>query len=135
VTRASMFVTLVAVLYIAGGIVLLFLPESISSAGAGLTMSPLSAQLYGVALLGLGSGSWIARRGPLGGIYGRAIVAGNFTHTSSATMVLLRPTIATGSPTLWIVLVVALALAIGFGWLLFVSGGIPKPTPTPNRGR
>ena len=57
-------------------------------------------------------------------IYGRALVAGNFTHAGAATLVLLRPTIASGSPKLWSALVVALVVAIGFGWLLFASDGI-----------
>ena len=125
-TRSSQFVTLVPVLYFCLGLVMLFLPESTSAAGAGLAMAPLSAQLYGVAILGLGSANWIARHGPLGGIYGRAIVAGNFTHAGAATLVLLRPTIASGSPTLWTALGVAIALAIGFGWLLFASDGIAE---------
>lgn len=46
-------------------------------------------------------------------IYGRALVAGNFTHAGAATLVLLRPTIASGSPKLWSALVVALVVAIG----------------------
>jgi len=120
-----MFVTLVAVLYLGLGVVILFLPQSVSAPVAGIATASLSAQLYGAAILGLGMANWIARQSPLGGIYGRAIVVGNFTHAGAATLVLLRPTIASGSPKLWMALVVALVLAIGFGWLLFVSSGIP----------
>jgi hypothetical protein len=126
VTRTSVFVTLVAVLYLGLGVVILFLPESVSAHVAGIAVASLSAQLYGAAVMGLGATNWIARRSLLGGIYGRALVTGNFIHAGAATLVLLRPTIASGSPRLWIAFAVALLLAIGFGWLLFVSGGIPK---------
>jgi hypothetical protein len=126
VTRSSLFVTLVAVLYLGFGVVILFLPQSVSAPVAGIAVASLSAQLYGTAVLGLGMANWIARRSPLGGIYGRALVTGNFIHAGTATLVLLRPTIASGSPKLWTAFVVALLLAIGFGWLLFVSGGIPE---------
>ena len=125
-TRSSLFVTLVAVLYLGLGVVILFLPQSVSAPVAGIAVASLSAQLYGTAVLGLGMANWIARRSPLGGIYGRALVTGNFIHAGTATLVLLRPTIASGSPRFWLALVVALLLAIGFGWLLFASGGIPK---------
>jgi len=121
-----MFVTLVAVLYLGLGVVILFLPQSVSAPVAGIATASLSAQLYGAAILGLGMANWIARRGPLGGIYGRAVVTGNFVHAGTATLVLLRPTIASGSPKLWIALGVALLLAIGFGWLLFASDGIAE---------
>lgn len=119
-----MFVTIVAVLYLGLGVVILFLPQSVSAPVAGIAIASLSAQLYGAAILGLGMANWIARRGPLGGIYGRALVTGNFIHAGAATLVLLRPTIASGSPKLWTAFVVALVLAIGFGWLLFASDGI-----------
>lgn len=125
-TRTSLFVTLVAVLYLGFGVVILFLPQSVSAPVAGIAVASLSAQLYGAAVLGLGVANWIARRSPLGGIYGRALVTGNFIHAGTATLVLLRPTIASGSPKLWTALGVALLLAIGFGWILLVSGGIPE---------
>lgn len=99
-TRTSLFVTLVAVLYLGLGVVILFLPQSVSAPVAGIAIASLSAQLYGAAVLGLGGANWIARRSPLGGIYGRALVVGNFTHAGAATLVLLRPTIASGSPKL-----------------------------------
>jgi hypothetical protein len=124
VTRTSLFVTIVAVLYLGLGVVILFLPQSVSAPVAGIAVALLSAQLYGAAVLGLGLANWIARRSPLGGIYGRALVVGNFTHAGAAMLVLLRPAIAAGSPRLYAALVVALVLAIGFGWLLFASDGI-----------
>lgn len=69
VTRSAGFVTFVAVLYLAVGLVAWFLPETISTPSGGNTTASVSAQLYGV----------------------------------------------------YAALVVALMLAIGFGWLLLRS--------------
>ncbi len=75
-STTSSLVTLYAALLFAGGLALLFAPEEI-----GATVDPAAGsvfpQLLAAALLGFGVVSWTARRALLGGVYGRAVVAGN----------------------------------------------------------
>ncbi|HEX9953336.1 MAG TPA: hypothetical protein VGB53_16310 [Rubricoccaceae bacterium] len=84
------------------GLVLLFAPEAVGSE------PPVVAQLVGAAFLGFASLTWTARGLVIGGIYGRAVVAGNQTFSVVGALVLGRhlldgPSVAAG---------------IGFGILL-----------------
>lgn len=125
-----------AVIYLASGVALivapgLFLPRPVSANST--DVASLLAQLYGVALLGLGVATWIAKRSPIGGIYGRALVAGNFANAVAATLVLARPAVAGSLTGVRVALVVAALLAVGFTVLLFDLGNtspkhIDRPT-------
>jgi hypothetical protein len=71
-----------AFLLLAHGIVLLFASDLLFTL-FNLSNSPeasVSAQLFSAALIGLGLMNWTARGLVLGGIYGRALVYGNFAH-------------------------------------------------------
>ena len=74
---------------------LLFAPETVGSE------PPVVAQLVGAAFLGFASLTWTARGLVLGGIYGRAVVAGNQTFAVVGALVLGRhlldaPSVAAG---------------------------------------
>jgi hypothetical protein len=76
------FMEATAIVLGAAAIALIFAPELVLARFAiepGAAVLPL-AQLYGAALFGLAITSWIARTMLLGGIYGKAVVAGGFGH-------------------------------------------------------
>ena len=117
-------VALSALCFAAIGVLLLFAPEEvggtlITRAGDG----PL-VQLLGAALIGFGAMNWTARGSLLGGIYGRAVVAGNQTHLTVGALLLLKHgLVAGGSPAYWI-LAGVYVLGAGLFLYLFFSSGI-----------
>lgn len=123
--RVGSAVALSALCFAAIGVLLLMAPEEaggilVPSADGG----PL-VQLMGAALLGFGAMNWIARRSVLGGIYGRAVVAGNQTHlTIGAILLVKHGFVAGGSPAYWILTGVYVGGAALFLNLLFFSSGI-----------
>jgi len=81
------------------------------------------AELYGAALFGLAITSWIARTMLLGGIYGKAVVAGGFGHALVGVLALVHAVCASsGNAFLWGACVLYLLLAIAFGMLMFGRG-------------
>jgi hypothetical protein len=86
------------------------------------TAIPL-AELYGAALFGLALTSWIARTMLLGGIYGKAVVAGGFGHALVGVLALVHAVRASsGNAFLWGACVLYGLLAITFGMLMFGRG-------------
>ena len=55
-------------------------------------------QVLGGALVGFGIANWTARGAALGGIYGRAVVAGNQAHFMIGAILLVRHGLQAGSP-------------------------------------
>jgi hypothetical protein len=105
---------------------LLFAPDEVSGmlmSGAG--GGPL-VQLLGAALLGCGATNWIARGAALGGIYGRAVVAGNQTHLTIGALLLVRRGVDGGAnhPSYWVLTGLYVLGAGLFGYLTFFSSGI-----------
>jgi hypothetical protein len=119
-----------AILLLAHGIALLFAPELLFTL-FDLTYSPqgsFSAQLFGSALMSIGLMNWTARGLVLGGIYGRALVYGNFTFSFIGFFVCLRARLnGFSNQYFWIEVVLCLASAIVFGVMLF-RGPIPRTT-------
>jgi hypothetical protein len=109
---------------------LLFAPDVVLPAvGAPATSVTLVvAQLYGAALAGIASATWVARRALLGGIFGRAVVTGGATHGIVGALTLVRGVFAHHTQPIsllvWVALVVYCVLACGFGALMF------GPTPS-----
>ncbi len=86
------FMEATAIVLGASAIALIFAPELVLARFAiepGAAVLPL-AQLYGAALFGLAITSWIARTMLLGGIYGKAVVAGGFGHALVGVFALLH---------------------------------------------
>ena len=111
------------------GLVLLFAPEflfivfdvSVSSGGF------VTAQLFSAALIGLGLMNWTARGVVLGGIYGRALVYGNFAHAFVGFFIGLRARlVGFANGYFWTEIALYLAFTIAFGVMLF-RGPLSKP--------
>ena len=108
-----------AILLAAAGVALLFASEEIFATLAGsdeLPMTALVGQLLAAAWLGLAALNWFTRGSVLGGIYGRPIVLANAALYFISAMVLFD---APKGATVWIVFVVAAAMAAAYGALLF----------------
>jgi hypothetical protein len=115
-------VALSAICFGAAGALLLFAPQEagpkILGEGGG---APL-AQLLGSAWLGFAAMNWVARGSLLGGIYGRAVVAGNQVHLTIGALVLVKNGVAAGGPLAYWLLTGVYVLGAGlFLWLLFAS--------------
>jgi hypothetical protein len=119
------FMEATAIVLGAAAIALIFAPELMLARFAiepGVAVIPL-AQLYGAALFGLAITSWIARTMLLGGIYGKAVVAGGFGHALVGVFALLHAVRASsGNSFLWVACAIYAMLAIAFGTLMFGSG-------------
>jgi hypothetical protein len=106
------------------GAALTFAPEEIAGL-FGISSAPLAFQLLGSALLGFAVMNWTARGSTLGGIYGRAVVAGNQMHFTVGALALVKYGLgAGGSAAFWVLTAFYVAGAILFLYLLF--GGGPR---------
>ncbi len=107
------------------GIALIFAPSEIASALAAGPGSVLVVALWGSALFGFGAMNWTARRSPLGGVYGRPVVAANQGHSFVGALVLLDLAFSRGlSGPLAVLLLFYLLHAIFFTYLMFWASGI-----------
>lgn len=81
---------------------------------------PVLLQLTGALYLGFAFMNWTAKGSVLGGIYGRAIVLGNFLHFTMGALALLKVAIGPGGePSIWTLSAVYVVLAVWFGRTLF----------------
>jgi hypothetical protein len=105
-------------------VALIFAPAEIA-ASLGMAdpgMGTILLELYGAALFGLAMTGWMVKDAVVGGIFGRSYVVGNAAHAFVGAFALLRPAIVPNSaPLLRIATCVYVALAIVFGYLMFVS--------------
>lgn len=120
--RTKWFISASAAVYAFCGFVLLFLPQEFftHSVVAANAVNVLIAQILGAALLGLAAANWTARGSLLGGIYGRAIVNGNFCFAFISSMITIRALFSGDAPIwLWSLAAVSVLFALSFGYLLF----------------
>ena len=116
-------VALSALCLAAIGVLLLFAPEETSGTLIPRTVGGPFVQLLGAALLGFGAMNWIARGSVLGGIYGKAVVAGNQTHLAIGALLLVKQGfVAGGSPAYWLLTGLYVLGAALFAYLTFSSG-------------
>jgi hypothetical protein len=108
------------------GAVLLFAPDETIGMLAPGSGPPILVQLLGAALLGWGTSTWIVRRTLVGGIYGRAIVAGNQLHLTVGALLLVKYGVEAGValPAYWLLTVPYVVGAVFFGYLTFFSSGL-----------
>ncbi len=106
------------------GLVLSFAPEEaltlFDQPAAGAV--PVLLQLTGALYLGFAFTNWTAKGSVLGGIYGRAIVMGNFLHFTMGALALLK--VGMGServPAIWVLSAVYAVFAVWFGRTLFTQ--------------
>ena len=120
-------VGLSALCFAAIGVLLLFAPKEVGEALLPRAEEGPLVQVLGAALLGFGAMNWIARRSVLGGIYGRAVVAGNQTHLTIGALLLVKHgLVAGGSAAYWTFAGVYVLGAGLFLYLLFFSSGIRR---------
>lgn len=108
------------------GAILLFTPEEVSGVlSPGHGGGPLMP-LLGAALLGFGAMNWIARGAVLGGIYGRAVVAGNQTHLTIGALLLVKQGVDVSANhfAYWVLAGLYVLGTAFFGYLTFFSSGI-----------
>lgn len=122
----SALVTAYALILFGLGIFLLFAPASAPlTDGAAAPGVDVLTQPLGAALIGFGTANWTARGSFLGGIYGRAVVAGNQAFAFVATLSLLAGRPDDAAVGFWILFMVLAAGAVLFSVLLFRP---PAPT-------
>ena len=80
--------------------------------------------------------NWIARGSALGGIYGRAVVAGNQTHLVIGALVLVKRGIDGGAdhPAYWVLTGLYVLGASFFLYLTFFSSGLREHRSGSNSG-
>ncbi|MFT4737156.1 MAG: hypothetical protein ACI8QD_000585 [Cyclobacteriaceae bacterium] len=102
------------------GIVLIFFNSEIAEFfGLARPYSPV-LQVLGAFYFGFAMTNWTARASLMGGIYGRAILVGNFTQFMITSLILFRGVSAYSLDYLVSVLAsVNLIFALSFGYLMF----------------
>ncbi len=120
--KAKFIMTAGATVYAICGLALLFFSKE--TLGLNEAASPSRAifitQLFGAAMLGLAAMNWIARSSILGGIYGRAILVGNFYFAFISLLINSRALLNAAAPGwLGISTAISFLLTSGFGYLLF----------------
>jgi hypothetical protein len=108
------------------GAVLLFAPVEAGNVLMPGSSRPVFVQLIGAALLGYAIANWTARGAALGGIYGRAVVAGNQAHLMIGALLLLTHGIEMGAPrpAYWVLTIFYVIGAAFFSYLMFFSSGL-----------
>lgn len=125
--RRATVLAFYAVLLAACGAVLLFLPEEVGAAFDGSTGGEGLVQVLGAALLGFAAMTWLVRRAPVGGIYGRPVVGGLQAFTVVGVLSLLGNLPPAPGPAYW---GLAAVLALGAGlslWLMRTSPEAATP--------
>ena len=104
------------------GLLLSFAPEeTLAFLGHPSTGTvPILLQLAGALYLGFALMNWTAKGSVLGGIYGRAVLLGNFLHFTMGALALLTAVIAPGhGAILWALTGIYAVFALLFGRMLF----------------
>ena len=113
-------ITFYAAFLLLAGITLLFAPNEIgaltSQTAAG---HALFVQLLGAAFIGFAASNWIVRHSPVGGIYGRAAVIGNFAFSIVGALALLGSFPADPGLGFWMLLAILAAGSVLHSVLLF----------------
>ncbi len=105
------------------GLLLSFAPEeTLAYLGQpAMVAVPVLLQLAGALYLGFAFMNWTAKGSVLGGIYGRAIVLGNFLHFVMGALAFLKAAIDPGFGTIiWALTAIYAVFALLFGRLLFI---------------
>lgn len=88
------------------GILLSFIPQETATFLGWPPGTSLSLQIIGALYFGFAMVNWIAKSQPIGGIYGRPISIGNFTHYFIAAIALIKLNIKGGSGTTMIIVTI-----------------------------
>jgi predicted DNA repair protein MutK len=118
------------------GMVLSFLPQEVASYLGWPHISPILLQMLGAVYVGFAMMNWTGKANLLGGIYGKPMALGNFTHFAIGALALIKWVFNSTPTTLWMVLTAFYTLfSIIFGYILFThpkqkSKNKPVTNPT-----
>lgn len=123
----SMGVTISALCLAALGAMLLFGPGEVGDVLMPAGSSNVVMQVWGAALLGFAAMNWTARGSALGGIYGRAVVAGNQMHLMIGALLLVTGGgDAPRHAAYWMFAGLYVSGAAFYTYLMFFSSGLRK---------
>lgn len=103
----------------AAGILLSFLPQESAGFMGWSSTDPVVFQLLGALYFGFAMINWTAKANLIGGIYGRPIAIGNFTHFLIAALALIKIAFNAPTPPVIAVAIAYSLLAILFGYIFF----------------
>jgi hypothetical protein len=102
------------------GIALSFLPQELAGYLSWSAGEPLVLQLLGALYFGFAMLNWMAKASLIGGIYGRPVAIGNFTHFAVGGLALLKWVLGHSvSPALLTFTFVYALFALLFGYVFF----------------
>jgi hypothetical protein len=121
-----MGVTVSAVCMALAGAVLIFAPDEAGAVFASGSIESVVIQVLGAALFGYGVATWTARGAALGGIYGRAVIAGNQAHFTIGALLLAKHGVEAGpaDAAYWVLTAAYVTGAAFFSYLMFFSSGL-----------
>ena len=126
--KAKIVVTASAVLLLALGLLLNFMPQESASA-LGIPASPATTamlQVLAAALLGMGILDWFSRANRMGGIYGRPLALGNFLLFGAGAIALSPGHGLAASRAIQALAIAYSILALGYCWLIFFGDPVAE---------
>jgi hypothetical protein len=118
--NTKLLMTISAVILGLTGIVLLFLPQEISTYFGLKEINSLVLQILGALYFGFAVLNWTAKANLIGGIYSRPVAIGNFTHFLIGGLSLSKLAFRNmGLTYIWIAVIIYSIFAILFGYVLF----------------
>jgi hypothetical protein len=88
--NTKIVMSLCAVVLVVMGILFSFLPQEMASYLGWVGTNPILLQLLGAVYFSFAMINWTGKANLLGGIYGKPITLGNFTHFAIGTLALLK---------------------------------------------
>ena len=101
------------------GILLTFAPAEASAFLGWNNEQAIILQLLGAAYFAFGMINWTAKANLIGGIYGRPIAIGNFTHYVIGALALIKVVSKSYSVALIVLTLIYVAFAVLFGLIFF----------------
>ena len=102
------------------GVVLSFLPQEAASLLGWPDTQPILLQLLGALYFSVAMMNWTAKANLIGGIYGKPIALGNFTHFVIGALALIKLVMHHTPSIIWLVITALYSIfAILFGYILF----------------
>lgn len=117
--NSRLLMTISALLFLAVGILFSFAPGEVVAFLDWNPESTILFQLAGAMYFGFGMINWTAKANLIGGIYGRPIALGNFTHAMIAALALAKIALKSANTVVFLFAAGYIVLAILFGYIFF----------------
>jgi hypothetical protein len=125
--NTKLLMTVSALLMGATGILLIFIPQEISTYLELTGSGTILLQLFGALYFGFAMINWTGKANLIGGIYSRPLAIGNFTHFFIGAFALIKLASANSSLTwIWIATIIYSLFAVLFGYIFFTAPAIKK---------